>query len=353
MKTRALFVLIIVFTLSNAQRRGEWRKLSKSGSLSGIANRKYAFPPKDNLKYCGRRTIRVPKGSRGDYTKIFNEKMRLLGKMGGGTLKLDAGVYNHKGHIWIPSYVCLIGSGMDKTFIRLANRSPKFPKAGSIRSFETERVTIMHLTQDGNRGNQNNGKRSRYGRYGFFSELTNYLLIRSVKVKNNLGYGFDPHGSKKHWSYYLVMENCKADNNMLDGFTIDQTVHASIIGGVSTGNDRHGYNVVTGTQLAVFRDCVARNNGQKSKVGYGFVAQNNQNYGTSRIVFDNIRSFNSWRGAVKFKDVFDITVRRSKFTGKSLCYELAKTRNIRLFGNTCNVGKRKFKVGKGAKYFEK
>lgn len=192
----SVLVLVALLSIATCQRLGEWRNLAKSGSLPALSKRRYAFPPSDNLKICRRRVIRVPRDGRSDYTAIFNEKMALLRRLGGGTLKLDAGLYPHKGHIIIPSYVCLIGAGMEKTVIRLVNFAPRFPKAGSIRSFQTERVSILDLTQDGNRANQRSGKKQAYGRYGFFSELTNFLLLRNVRVRNNKGYGFDPHGTR-------------------------------------------------------------------------------------------------------------------------------------------------------------
>eukprot|EP00171_Calliarthron_tuberculosum_P017118 IDg17118t1 len=154
-------------------------------------------------------------------------------------------------------------------------------------------------------------------------------------------------GSKKYWAFYLVMENCRAENNELDGFTIDQTAHASILGGIATANDRHGYNIVTGTQLALFRGCSAVNNGKKSGVGYGFMAQNNENYGTGRLAFESCTERGSWRGAIKLRDVFKVFVSDSMFLGggNSLCYELAQTRDIVLRNNRCAVPRnRKIKL---------
>lgn len=143
------------------------------------------------------------------------------------------------------------------------------------------------------------------------------------------------------------MENCRAHFNELDGFTIDQTVHASILGGISTLNDRHGYNIVTGTRLALFRGCSAVNNGKRSRVGYGFVAQNNQNYGTGRLAFERCSERGSWRGAMKLRDVFQVYISDSTFNGggNSLCYELAKARGVMLRNNACRVPRnRKFKL---------
>lgn len=237
-----VFVLFffIFSSLSLAIRRGEWRQLSKKGNLGALVRRGAAFPVRDNLRYCSKRTITVPLDGRRDYTSIFNAKMRQLRSLGGGTLKLNRGVYTHSGSIVIPSYVCLIGAGMYRTVLKLNNFSKRFPKAGNIRSFETERVTVMHMTIDGNRFKQLKSKSANYGRYGFFSELTNWLYLYRVRVIRHAGYGFDPHGSKKYWGYYLVIDDCRAERSGLDGFTIDQTVHASITRCVSTANDRHG-----------------------------------------------------------------------------------------------------------------
>ncbi len=352
----AVLVTLLLATLTHALRRGDWRQLSKSGSLYKLVNRRYAFPVRGNLNYCGRRTITVPLDGRRDYTAIFNEKMKLLNRLGGGTLKLNRGVYTHSDSIHIPSYVCLVGDGMYRTTIKLNSYAKRFKYAGSIRSFETERISVMHMTIDGNRFNQFKNKRTLYGRYGFFSELTNWLYLYRVRVIRHEGYGFDPHGSKKYWAYYLVVDDCRAERNGLDGFTIDQTVHASITRGISTANDRHGYNIVTGTQLAVFANNRAVNNGFGTRVGFGIVAQNNENFGTKSITFRKCTTQGDFRGGLRLRDVNNIYVENCNFEAgpRGVCYELSKTYLVFLRSNRCVVSmpSRLRKLAPGTKLVE-
>lgn len=248
----------------------------------------------------------------------------------------------------MPTRTCIIGAGIDSTVIKLIADAPTFRKSGSIRTFQTSHITITDLTQDGNRASQSASSARNYGRYGFFSELSNYVYLARFRVRNNVFYGFDPHGSKLFWSYLLVMEKCEAEGNGLDGFTIDQTARATISGGFARRNDRHGFNVVTGTQLALFDKCTAVDNGERSSVGFGFVAQNNHLKGTGRVMFRRCRACNNNKGAVRLTDVHDVVVEDSVFDGKGkqVCYELDRTRKVALRRNECHgfAKSRKFKI---------
>lgn len=214
--------------------------MSNGGRLSQLSKRKTAFNKNDNLRFCRKRTITVRAGKSKDYTKILNDAMKTLRKSGGGTLKLGRGVFIHKGQIRIPSFVCLVGAGMGSTTLKLANRSPTFRTSGNVRSFGTRHVTVMHLTIDGNRRKQRKGRKASYGRYGYFHELSNFVYLNRVRVRNHHGYGFDPHGSKKFWSYRLIIENCVSEKNGLDGFTLDQTIRGSVRNCLARNNGRHG-----------------------------------------------------------------------------------------------------------------
>ncbi len=167
-----------------------------------------------------------------------------------------------------------------------------FRRAGVLRSFETKRVAVSDITINGNRKAQRmRTKRDRYGRYGFFSELTNYLYLRRVGVINNLDYWFDPHGSKKYWAYYLLLEDCFAKNNGLDGFTLDQTFYIGIKGAVAAENGRHSNNIATCSRYVVAAKNVMRGNGFDSDVGCGMMAQNKQNFGTfgAKFIENSVR----------------------------------------------------------------
>lgn len=157
-------VLCILAASTDAARLGQWRTLPERSLSSVFRGGDYSFNVKGNLAYCRKRTIRINVDGTSDYTTKFNKALASLGKSGGGRLLLGKGTFPHSGQIAIPSYVCLVGSGMGRTIIKLKNNSKKFKYSGSIRSIHTERVTVMDLTQDGNKGNQK--KSASYGRYG-------------------------------------------------------------------------------------------------------------------------------------------------------------------------------------------
>lgn len=108
-------------------------------------------------------------------------------------------------------------------------------------------------------------------------------------MENHFGYGFgrlgtfvtrfdiaDPHGSKKFWAYYLLLEECVARNNGLDGFALDQTVYVGMHDFLGVNNNRHGTNVVADTRYCRLSRNRMRNNGFNSGVGCNMMAQNNQ-----------------------------------------------------------------------------
>lgn len=352
----SMLVLCALLAVTSAQvKLGDWVQQSKKGNVGAFVQ-SYAFDPAVNIQICQRRGIFLAAKPGVDFSGIFNKHLKALGKAGGGTLRLGPGYFHHSKQIHMPSNTCIRGAGIDSTVIKLVANAPKFPKAGNIRSFWTKHITITDLTIDGNRANQPPGKSRNYGKYGFFSELSNFVYLAKVRVRNNVFYGWDPHGSKKYWSYRLVMEGCKAENNGLDGFTIDQTIRATLVNCFSKGNDRHGFNIVTGTQLAAFTNCAAVDNGYKSGVGFGFVAQNNHFKGTGRLVIRRCTARNNFKGAVKLRDVHTVFVEDSLFTGrgKQICYELDGTKKVWLKRNACNgfSKSRKFKITPGAKSVE-
>lgn len=166
-----ILVVALVFAHAFGAKRGDWKKFSKKGSLTGLSKKSWAFDRSKNMEYCNKRTVTVKPDGKKDMAKKLNDEMKKLRKNGGGTLKLTAGTYFHKTQIKIPSFVCLVGAGMRKTIIKLANKAPRWRTSGSVRSFQTRRVTVMDITIDGNRNKQKKGKRDIYGRYGFFSEV--------------------------------------------------------------------------------------------------------------------------------------------------------------------------------------
>ena len=86
--------------------------------------------------------------------------------------------------------------------------------------------------------------------------------MQNVTVQNCSRYGFDPHALTTN----LTLQSCVAINN-LDGFTVDACGTDGIGNGVrildciSTGNQRHGFNLTTGVSNLVMSGVTATNNG--------------------------------------------------------------------------------------------
>lgn len=247
----------------------DWKAISHDIGWNAFNSRGEPFSVEGNIKFCDLRYIHLPLiSSESDYsTAIVSAFRRLrLKKPPGGSVILDAGVYPVNDLVNISSYCCLRGAGMDETRIRLVDGARPFSRSGLIRSYETKHVTVANLTIDGNMFNQQTWdlKGGGYGRYGLYTQLTNYLYLYRVRIIHNLGYGFDPHGSKIEWGYYLIIDECEAVENGMDGMTIDQTMYALIRNSVSVGNARHGFNIVTGTRYLKVIGNTAEKNGKYS-----------------------------------------------------------------------------------------
>lgn len=344
------FWILSVVALIDAKRLGEWRTLSESPGYSVFDSKGRPFKGSDNFKYCNVRTVELKSTSAtNDYSKTIQKILDEFDKEKGGTLKLGPGTFTIGTQLRVPSYTCLVGSGMKSTKIKVKKGSKPFKKSGAIRSFQTERVTIMDLTIDGNKKEQKSKtSEDKYGRYGLFSELTNYLYLKRVLVKNNIGYGFDPHGSKTYWSYYLLIEDCVAHDNGLDGFTLDQTKFVGIRYSTSFDNARHGMNIVTGTRYVVALGNEVKDNGFDSAVGCGIMAQNNQGFGTRYIKILKSIAKNNRKASICLNDVTDIEIADNKLSNKhpkAVCYMFDDARKIKLYGNKCTETKAgKFKI---------
>lgn len=176
---------------------GDWRDIPKNFGWSVFNRKGQPFNPLGNLAVCRRHTITIPLTRGGaDYSVSINQALKALRKRNppGGTVKLAAGLYPLKFQIVMPSYTCLQGAGMKATVLRMIDNSPPFRLSGMVRSFQSERVSILDLTLDGNKDRQlsMDPKAAGYGRYGVFTELTNWFYVNNVNVISHLGYGFDP-----------------------------------------------------------------------------------------------------------------------------------------------------------------
>ena len=151
---------------------------------------------------------------------------------------------------------------------------------GSITT--TQNVEIKGLTIDGNRANAGAGDVD-----GFYCgpdpNSTEYhdsnITLENVTVQNCSRYGFDPHATTTN----LTFTNCTATGNK-DGFTIDGCglpgagSGVVITGCTANNNDRHGFNVTTGSSNVLLSSITAQGNGKVWEVGgSGIVVQTGNN----------------------------------------------------------------------------
>jgi parallel beta-helix repeat protein len=166
------------------------------------------------------------------------------------TVQLAAGTYAvsgdptnpSKGPVELLSGVALVGQGMGATTLRLVDGFNERINGIVRTALETvDNVLVADLTIDGNRAN-NIGHQA-----GFISGIKDDGSLRTqsnvtlsgVEVKDCTAYGFNPHEITTN----LVIEDCVARGNGLDGFVADGVVGAVYRNNVSYDNDRHGFNI--------------------------------------------------------------------------------------------------------------
>jgi hypothetical protein len=285
-------------------------------------------------------------------TLLFRSVVDKIAKEGGGVLNIKEGLYLLDNSFEIGSNTEIQGSGMDKTILKLADKSPPFQingskKSGFVRSKMTKNNIIRDLTLDGNKVNQKKDSASKYGRYGLFTEGCENVLVDNVKIKNFQGYGFDPHGWKKapggpKYGKNIKITNCIADNNDWDGFTLDQSYNYLVENCLSTNNGRHGYNFCTGTKDSIAKNNVAINNGwyyYAGGRGCSINVVNNQQFGTGKITLTGNILKKAKTAGVCLNDVYDINVSNNEIYGNGsqqpscMYFEKVKTSTVK--NNKC------------------
>lgn len=287
---------------------------------------------------------------------LFQSVLDKIAEENGGILYIKEGVYLLNKYIEIPSNVELKGDGIDKTILKLADKSPLFmynnaKKSGFLRSRMTSNIYIHDLTLNGNKLKQNTDPDSVYGRYGVFTEGCKHIVLDKMKVVNFQGYGFDPHGWKTApngpiYGDNITITNCVAENNNWDGFTLDQSYNYRVENCIAKNNGRHGFNFCTGTQKSIALNNVASRNGwyyYAGGRGCGINIVNNQGFGTGNITLFNNSIDSSKTAGICLNDVFDIVVSNNKvvqggnynYNKPYSCMYFEKVRSSRVIGNIC------------------
>lgn len=269
-----------------------------------------------------------------------------IGNNGGGVVHFKQGTYVSIKNLFIYGHkIHLKGDGIDKTIIKLADYAPSFiignsRKSGFVRTRSSNDLIVSNMTLDGNRNKQYSDEDHEYGRYGFFTEGSTNVWLDRVKVINFQGYGFDPHGWKSEgiWGRYLTLTNCVAENNGYDGFTLDQSYYIYVDKCIANRNGRHGFNIVTGSKYVNITNSVAYFNGYADPYGgsgCGFMTQNNQQFGTSDVIYQYNTAIHSKKAGFCMNDVYNIRILNNYVNDTNICLHFYKARSTAITQNTC------------------
>jgi parallel beta-helix repeat protein len=176
-------------------------------------------------------------------------------KQKGGKVKLLKGNFWVNQNIRLYSNMILEGAGMDLTIINLQTVHDEFPNSGIIRAAYTTNTLFQDFTINGNKQSEiydANDLNIRYS-YGFYTLTSEKVWVRRVKAINCPGYGFDPHGvpGQTDSTDYMIVEDCWAENNNLDGITIDKSHNVIVKNNFAINNRRNGIELTTGTTSTI------------------------------------------------------------------------------------------------------
>jgi parallel beta-helix repeat protein len=243
------------------------------------------------------------------------------------------GTYHVQHGINVLSNVTLRGSGPN-TVIRLDDNAPSMiTTAGIVRAKDdsqngsgrrVQHVTIEDLVVDGNRTTQAPGNEEK--KFGFYAE-GDFITFRRVVAKNCAGYGFDPHAhSDSIASTNVLIEDCEAYGNQLDGFALDMLSNSTFRRNYAHDNDRHGINLVTSTRQVTLTDNRSLRNGAT-----GVMAQN----GTHDVVIQSSELGENALQGVFLRDADGCTVLGNTFRNNRRSGLLLRlTDNATITGNT-------------------
>jgi hypothetical protein len=305
------------------------------------------IPTEFTIGYSNQATFKITEST--NTHASFQHALDTLKIRGGGILRIEAGLYLLSSFIEIGANTSMIGAGMNNTILRLVNNAAPwwregtgFRRSGFVRAVRQDNLVFAHFTLDGNRVNQKNDTYSSYGRYGFYTEVCANVFVNSLGVINFQGYGFDPHGFKRTLEYgkNLTIVNSHATNNAWDGYTIDQSIGVLLHNNTSTGNGRHGYNIVTGTKNITLANNTASGNGHwyfTGSRGCGMMIQNNLDFDTRGVAITGNTIVNSSDAGVCMNEVDDLVVMDNlvDLSSTRTCMRLRNVTFAEVINNRC------------------
>lgn len=315
------FTLVVV-ALSQPDRTGDW--MHQSIDLG--ADDEYAFNTTYNEQACNsqhRFIIDSPQnsGANFDYGPTITSLLSTLTAwFGGGVVELSSGSeYHIDSAIEMSSGTCIQGNGAVLKGRTKTNES-------MIKVWKMGRVTIVNLTIDAN--------------YKFTNavrlELSNYALIRGVKVMKTRDEAIRITGRGSRWSYYTRVENVTVTNSTHDGIYIAQSFYTFLENVRVLHSGRNGIVFSAASAFVTLR---------KSEIFYS----------TTGIALKPTRGLSGPRGV----RVFDVLIAHCKTAGawikkavdtkfnkvriydSKVCYKVMKA-PIQLVNDTCVSKRTKF-----------
>lgn len=288
---------------------------------------------------------------------------------GGGVVTLPAGTFAlaqsdlGNGSIFLKDNVFLQGAGMGETVLQVSSEVGTDAQITGI-----VRTTIDHasnygvadLTIDGNRdaradvpladgaevkhtngfysgGQAISGNPDREARREEYEDANQIMdedvYVLRVEFRDCSGYGFDPHEQ----THRLLVADCVAHGNGLDGFVADYIVGGEYRNNVAYDNDRHGFNVVTTTQHFLMDGNDAHGNGEAGiriqqgtadiLMPHDIVVRGGEVYGNGNegivvresydVLVEGVMVYGNGTYGIRIKGGSDVTVRGNAVVGNS------------------------------------
>lgn len=342
MKPNVLLIAVLAFTLAGLV-SGKYEKLDESKDVIEAFEKPASFDILENWNICSKNStllkVELP-AKKYNHDKAFEDALKLLPKEG-GTLKLEKGTYLVSRPVVLPENSCLIGAGMSKTIIRLAEKSTPFKTQGDAKGIlscsKNSRVSIIALTVDGNKNQQNtNHKYYAYGRYGVSAERCNYFWTRNVRSTGSELYGFFTRGVKNDPLYHAFHEACVADGNGLDGIELRSVFYSSVYNSIVRNNKGDGISIggrSAHNMIKYVRVSNSGANGIRLWKSYGKSPEDN--------MIQNVYVDESERSGIYMDSATDTVVKgghitAKKGTSKSACYKVRKSTNFRIANSGCD-----------------
>lgn len=175
--------------------RFPWSKQDETRNLSAtFGNSSHSYSVQDNWNICMRHEFILPFDEAiDDFAPLMSDLLRILNRLGGGTVRLTKGTYPVGGIIEMPSHTCILGVSSSATTIKLVADAPSFfPVNGMIHSYNGERVTVQSVALDGNhRANQGTtgiNPAEITGRDGFLFQKANFVWLLNVVSRDHSGH---------------------------------------------------------------------------------------------------------------------------------------------------------------------